>query len=237
MHVLLYSLTLNTAAGHHWFIPLLETPGHSRASLGQSLLGSPLLSPGSWCTRFCLCPPRAYFPVLCKFWQLFDRVNGNLLQEGLCHTQVCCTESPCPSGSPLLTHSSTGDAPTHFCLSLCVVPGSWCAQDLFEPSEHIWQEWSLILNVNSPLLPSCWGFSFSFGCGISPHSCSSATQPWLQHLPSCWGFSDLERGLSLHSCSSKARPQLLTLAVGVSPHNCSSASQPLLQGLTSSGPG
>ena len=31
----------------------LETPGHSRASLGQSLVGSLLLSPGSWCTRFC----------------------------------------------------------------------------------------------------------------------------------------------------------------------------------------
>ena len=29
--------------------------GHSRASLGQSLVGSLLLSPGSW---FCLCPPK-----------------------------------------------------------------------------------------------------------------------------------------------------------------------------------
>ena len=106
--------------------------------------------------------------------QLFGRVNGDLLQEGLCHTQVCCTESPCPSGSPLLTHSSTGDAPTHFCLSLCVVPGSWCAQDLFEPSEHLWQEWSLILNANSPLLPSCRGFSLALGCRVSPHSHSSA---------------------------------------------------------------
>ena len=31
-------------------------------------------------------------------------VNGNLLQEGLCHTQVCCTQSPCPCDCPLLTH-------------------------------------------------------------------------------------------------------------------------------------
>ena len=43
----------NPAAGHHRPMPLLETPGHSRASLGQSLVGSLLLSPGSWCTRFC----------------------------------------------------------------------------------------------------------------------------------------------------------------------------------------
>ena len=51
--------------------------------------------------------------------------------------------------------TSTGDAQTQFCLSLCGVPGSWCAQDLFEPSEHLWREWDLILNTNSPLLPSC----------------------------------------------------------------------------------
>ena len=34
-------------------MPPLETPGHSQASLGQSLGGSLLLSPGSWCTSFC----------------------------------------------------------------------------------------------------------------------------------------------------------------------------------------
>ena len=26
-----------------------------------------------------LCPPRDYFPVLCKFWQLYGGVNGDLL--------------------------------------------------------------------------------------------------------------------------------------------------------------
>ena len=31
-------------------------------------------------TRFSLCLPRVYFPVLCKFWQLYGGVNGNLLQ-------------------------------------------------------------------------------------------------------------------------------------------------------------
>ena len=37
----------NPAAGHHQPTPLLETPGHSQASLGQSLVGSLLLSPGA----------------------------------------------------------------------------------------------------------------------------------------------------------------------------------------------
>ena len=35
------------AAGHRRPTPLPETPGHSQASLGQSLVGSLLLSPGS----------------------------------------------------------------------------------------------------------------------------------------------------------------------------------------------
>ena len=38
--------TPNPAAGHHRPTPPLETPRHSQASLGQSLMGSLLLSPG-----------------------------------------------------------------------------------------------------------------------------------------------------------------------------------------------
>ena len=74
---------------------------------------------------------------------------------------------PCPCSSPLLTHTSSGDTQTQFWPSLCGVPGSWCAQGLFEPSEPLWRVWGLILNVISPLLPSCWGFSFAFGRGVS----------------------------------------------------------------------
>ena len=116
-------------------------------------------------TRFCVCPPRVYFPVLCKFWQLYGEVNGNLLQDGLCHTQVCCTESSCPFSTPLLTWTSTGDTQTQFCLSLFGVCVSLCGQGLFEPSECLWWKWGLILNANLPLLPSCWGFSFALGHG------------------------------------------------------------------------
>ena len=39
-----------------------------------------------------LCPPRVYFPVLCKLWQFYGGVNGDLLQEGLCHTEVFCAQ-------------------------------------------------------------------------------------------------------------------------------------------------
>ena len=59
------------AADHQWPKPLLETPGLLWASLDQSLVGSLLLSPESWCTQGCLCPPRVCSSVLCKFWQLY----------------------------------------------------------------------------------------------------------------------------------------------------------------------
>ena len=62
------------------------------------------------------------------------------LQEGLCHTQVCCTQSLCPFSSPLLTRTSSAD-------SLCGVSGSWCTA-LFEPSERLWRVWGLILKCD-----------------------------------------------------------------------------------------
>ena len=107
-------------------------------------------------------------------WQLCYRVNVNLLQEGLCHTLVCWTQSLCPCSRPLSTYTSTRDAQTQFCLSLCGVPGPWCAQGWFEPCKRLWREWGLIVNVNTPLLPSFWGFSFALAHGVSPHSHSSA---------------------------------------------------------------
>ena len=203
---------------------LHQTPGHSRACLSQSLVGSLLLSPGFWCTRLCLCSPRVFPPVLCKFWQLCGWVNGDLLQEHLCRTH---TQSPCPCGRPLPTHTSTGDTQTQFFLSLCGVPGSWCAQGLFEPSDHLWREWGLILNAYLPLLPSCWGFSFALGRGVSPHSRSSTY----------WNFSDLGHGVSPHDRSSKAQVLLLTFDVGYLSllQHCAAEGIPYVQGLEQSG--
>ena len=45
----------NPAPGHHWPMPSLETPGHFRASAGQSFVGSLLLSTESWCTESSVC--------------------------------------------------------------------------------------------------------------------------------------------------------------------------------------
>ena len=92
----------NPAAGHCRLTPPLETPGHSWACLGQFLVGSLLLSPGSWYAQGFVCAiQESVSSVLCKFWQLYGGVNGDLLHDGLCHTQVCCTQNPC--SRPLLT--------------------------------------------------------------------------------------------------------------------------------------
>ena len=106
MHALLHSVPPTL---HHQPTPLLETPGHSQASLGQSLVGSLLLFPGFWCAQAFVCALQEFVsPVLCKFLWFYGGFNGDLLQEGLCHTQVYCTQSPCPCSSPLLTCTSTG---------------------------------------------------------------------------------------------------------------------------------
>ena len=75
-------------------------------------------------------------------------------------SQVCCSQSPCPQGRPLLTHTSTGDIQilTVRSGSVSVVPLSPGVHNiLFKPSECLWLVWGLILNVILPLLPSFWG--------------------------------------------------------------------------------
>ena len=88
----------NPAAGHHRPTPPPETLGQSQASLAQSLVGSLLLSPGSWCTQGSVCAlQESVFLVLSKFWWLFGGVNGDLLQEGLCHTRSAAPRGPAPA--------------------------------------------------------------------------------------------------------------------------------------------
>ena len=125
--------------------PLTHTPaGDSWTLMGKSgsvsLVGSLLLSPGYWCAQGSVCAlQESVSPVLFKFWWLYGGVNGDLLQEGLCHTQVCSTQSPCPCGRPLLTRTSSGDTQTHKGRSDSVSVGSSGVHKvLFEPSERLW---------------------------------------------------------------------------------------------------
>ena len=95
---------------------LLDTHRHVWVSLlwGHCLF---LLSAGAH--KILFVPSKSVSPVLYKFWQFYSGVNGNLPEEGLCHTQVCCMQIPCPCGRPLLTHTSTEHTQTQFWHSLC----------------------------------------------------------------------------------------------------------------------
>ena len=107
--------------------------------------------------RFCLCPPRVCFPspgakvLFVPSKSLFPqscvsygssvvRLMATSIspQEGLCHTQVYCTQSPCLCSNPLLTCTSPGSTQTQFWLIPCVISGSWWTQGLFE------QKWSVM---------------------------------------------------------------------------------------------
>ena len=137
-HVCIAALSApEPTAGHCQPMPPSEVPGHSQTSLSQSLVGSLLLSPGFWCTQGFVCALlESLSPVLCKFCQLYGGVNGDLFQECLCHTQVCCTQSPCPCGRPRLPCTPAGDTQTlRGRLSLCGV--SWCAQRFYLSPQSI----------------------------------------------------------------------------------------------------
>ena len=74
----LTSLPTHASTGDSWTLT---------RSLGQSLVGSLLLSPGSCCTQGFVCAlQESVSSVLCKFWQLYGGINGDFLQEDLCHT-------------------------------------------------------------------------------------------------------------------------------------------------------
>ena len=85
-------------------------------------------------------------------------------------TQICCTHSPCPHGRPLLIRASSGNTQTFKGRSVLLSLGSLgpgAHKVLFEPSKHLWWVWGLILNAILLLLPSCCGFSFALGHGVS----------------------------------------------------------------------
>ena len=63
----------NPEASHHQLTTSPETPGHSQASQGQSLVESLLLSPGSWCTQSFVCALREGLDLIDRVPETMDR--------------------------------------------------------------------------------------------------------------------------------------------------------------------
>ena len=72
-------------AGHYGPMPPLETPGHSQASLAQSLVGSLLLSPGPCAYKVCCVLQESVAIIVlqfvgCLLGGSMVVLNGDLLQ-------------------------------------------------------------------------------------------------------------------------------------------------------------
>ena len=98
----------NPAAGHRWPTSPLETPGHSQASLGQSLVWSLLLSLGSWCTQVSVCDPQeSVSPVLCKFWQLYGGLMATSSKRAYAIHRSAAPRVPAPAAGLCQTYTTT----------------------------------------------------------------------------------------------------------------------------------
>ena len=127
-------------------------------------------APFSWIlvhTSFCLCSPIVCFTIhVCSGGSMV----GLMVTFSKRAYAIPKSFNFCLCRNLLFTHISAGDTQTQLWLSLCGVSGSWCAQGLFEPSEHLWCVWGLILNVILSLLPSFWVWVFS--CVLPNEVCS-----------------------------------------------------------------
>ena len=208
MHVLLHSVppTLQQATTN----PCLhQRLSDTHKQVWDSLFwghGSFLLGPGVH--KVLLCPPRVYFPVQCKFWQLYDGLMVTSSKRAYAIPKSAVPRAPVPVADHCQPVSPQGT----LCLSLCGVPGSWYMQDLFEPSAHLWPEHEFAL------------LTILLGLLLCPWMWDISSQPF-QRLLSYWGFSDFGCGVSPHGSSSKAQLPLLILDMGylftAAPAKCS----------------
>ena len=144
--------------------------------------------------------------VQSKFWWLCGVVNGDLLQESLCHTQVCCTQSPCPCGRPLLTHTSTGDTQT-------VLPQSPWGLWVLVCIRCVWALWASLVSV---------GFDSTYD--FAPPAVLLGLLWFL--CPWTWGISS--QLLQHHATSAPAPPSSCSLHLSLHPESNKYASFDIL---------
>ena len=115
----------NPAAGHPWPPPLPDTPGHSQPNLGQSLVGSLLLSPGSWCIQGFVCT-------------LQESVSQSCVSSGSSMVGLMVTFSKRAYAIPGSTAPRAPALEEHSLGSVSVGSLGPDALGLFESSEHLY---------------------------------------------------------------------------------------------------
>ena len=112
----------NPAAGHHRPTPPLKTPGHSWESLGQSLVGSLLLYPGSWCTQGSVCALQESVSQSCvSTGSSMVGLTATSPKRAYAIPRSAAPRAPAPRQA-MLTRTSARDTQTQF---VSVSVGSW----------------------------------------------------------------------------------------------------------------
>ena len=161
-------------------MPLLQTPGHSRASLDQSLVGSLFLSPGSWCTQSLFVFSRSLFSQSC--------VSSGSSMVGLMGTYskraYTIPRSTSPRAQPL--QQSTADPYLCRRYSNTVLAQSLCGLWVLVCTRFVWALWASLvgmeLDSNCDFAPPTillglfcpWGIFFGGIQHSSVDDCSSA---------------------------------------------------------------
>ena len=77
---------------------LQETLKHSQTSLAPSLMGSLLLSPGSWCAQGSICAlQESVSLVLCKFWWLSGELMVTSSKRAYAIARSIALRAPAPT--------------------------------------------------------------------------------------------------------------------------------------------
>ena len=164
MHVLLQSMppTLQQTTT----TPPPETPGHPQASL---LWGHCSFLLGPLAYKLLFVPSQSLFPQFCV------TSGGSMVGLMVTYSKRAYAIRT-PRAPPLQQTTADPDLcrrrQMQFCLSLCGFLG-------LAHTRSVGALWASLAGMGFdskcelPLLPSCWGFSFALGHGVSPHSSSS----------------------------------------------------------------
>ena len=93
--------------------------GDSWTTLGQSLVGSLLLSPGSWCTQGSVCAlQESVSPVLYKFWQLCGGLMVTSSKRAYAIPRSSAPKAPAPAAAVHCELIAPQETPKHSSVSV-----------------------------------------------------------------------------------------------------------------------
>jgi len=158
------------ATGHHWPTPPPETPGHFQANLAQSLVGSLLLFPGSWCTQGSVFAHQEFVSQSC----LSSDGSMVLLMVTFSKRAYAIPRSAVPRASAPAAVPCWA-VPPQETLKHSLSQALWGLWVLVQ-TRFVWALWAFLEGMgfdskrdfSPPTI--CWSFSFVLGCGVSPHS-------------------------------------------------------------------